>query len=341
MYTNHDCCVNMQLCGAGGFRMASLVVSVAWVHVILVCSSIAAVSEDNMTYISLGGKDEDQCINGGTDSPCRTLTYVANHLNSNYTSPQGIQIEAPGLDINDTVIFSGTSDVTLQGSPDVVTEVRSDCCECGLRFEHSENIAIRHLTFTGCGVGSVNTSERGNWPAVIVHDCYNFTVETSHFSNNTGTGLSITDTYGDVVLRDSFFQHNGMCSKCEGLLMVFENGSSYKNSESNYIIENCHMTNNNYGRKYYGFSSGGGINLNFGGDSTRNTVVLRNVSVEGNGATWGGGMIIQFRYNATHNTVILDRVTFKGNRASKGGGGLDIGYNIITTHYQPCPCREL
>ena len=334
-HNNHNRCVNSS---GGGFRMASPIICVACMCVMLVCNSIATVlSADDMTYISLGGRDEDQCINGGTDFPCRTLTYIANYLNSNNTSPWRIQIQAPGLDINDTIIFNGTNDVTLAGSPDVVTEVSCDCRECGLRFEHSENIAIRHLTFTNCGHGGLNTSERGRRPAVVVHDCYNFTVEKCHFSNNTGSGLSINNTHGDVALRDSSFQYNGKCSNCEGatgLLIVFESGSSYNNTlytESNYIIENCNMTKNNDGRKYYDFISGGGIHLEFRGDSTRNTVVLRNVNMEGNGATWGGGMIIQFRNNATHNMVILDRVIFKSNRASKGGGGLDVGYTGSTS----------
>ena len=309
--------------------MASLIVCVACMYVTLV--SIAAASEDEVTYIrSMGGRNEDQCINGGMSFPCCTLSYVADNLNSNSSSPQRIQIEDPGLVIYDSVTFSGVDSVTLEGSPEVITVLRCDCHECGLRFEHSQNITIRYLTITGCGGGS---STRGGRPAMVVYDCYNFAVEKSNVSANVGMGLSIIDTYGNVVLRDSFFQYNGMCSNCKGasgLLMMF--ATSYNNTPgSNYTIENCHMTNNNHGRKYFEFSSGGGIMLTFRGRSMKNTVVLRNVTLEGNGATWGGGMFIQFSKDATNNMVILDRVTFKGNRASKAGGGLDVGYTGSTS----------
>ena len=293
--------------------------------VLLICF-LVAVSWAGTTYISQAtGRDESRCIGGGTQHPCKTLLYVADFANN---ASLNIEIQDPILHVTDNITFHNATSVTLEGSSTVGTVLlKCNCNNCGLRFEHSLDITIRFINFTSCGAGVKPTA------AVLVYACYNLTVEESYFTSSLGTGLSIIDTYGTVNICDSVFEGSACanCTDSTGLQILFGNNSSNRGTVapgSNYTIENCH-TRNNVDRRVYKYlysSYGGGISLLFKGRTTENIVMLRNITVEGNIATWGGGMFLEFRENAMHNRVTLVHMTFRSNQAAKAGGGLDIGY---------------
>ena len=116
---------------------------------------LVAADAGNSTYITqaagnINAEDTTHCINGGPQVPCLTLAYVADNISFSSTSLR-IRIEDSDLAINDHVSFINVSNVTIEGSP-ARTVLRCNCTNCGVEFRHSQNITIKFLAFTGCGV---------------------------------------------------------------------------------------------------------------------------------------------------------------------------------------------
>ena len=311
--------------------------SVSALLVLMVCTtSLKAAIGENYTYVrQVGGKDGPGCIGGGAQHPCLTLHYVADYINSVSPASMTIRVERQTQPINDTITFSQATGITLEGSLPV-TVLTCNCeTRCGFVFEHSIDITIRFLRFTGCGVERVSSIRA----AVIVYACYNISIERSYFTSNIGTGLSMVNTYGSVKISASNFEENGMCNcvEAKGLRIVFTNSSinslTAQDNMSSYVIEDCNIESNRFEKAYdyKSTSSGGGISVRFSGNSTGNTVTLRDITVKDNLATWGGGMAVLFKDTATHNKVFLYNVLFENNNASQQGGGLNIGYTDSTS----------
>ena len=309
-------------------------------------SAAAQDAARNWTYVSPEGENQPQCINGGLENPCRTLNYTAEYASTSTAVPLRIEILYPVLDIENAVTFTRASNVTIVGrsqSPMVGSVLRcnSSCIECGLIFNDTENISISLLNITGCGV-PMNDGTLSYRAALVVHNCHNFTLEESNLLANIETGLSLVDTFGNVAIRASNFQRNGVCTSCiqaRGLLIMFTVSHNSANG-SCYIVENCRIENNTGPKvdSYNDIKNGGGINLQFKGNSAHNYIMFTNISLSKNAATWGGGMFIQFSGGTNFNQVTLKNVTFTNNSASKAGGGIDIGYinhastPLITNH---------
>lgn len=286
------------------------------VPILLSLPLVEAVDAGNFTYVTqaedYAPEDTPQCINGGFQFPCHTLTYVANNISFSST-PLLIRIEDSGLYISESVNFRNVSNVALEGSSAGRTVLRCDCANCIVKFYHSQNITIKSLTFTGCGMPQRTRA------ALFIYKCCNLFVENSNFFENTDTGLSVVDTYGRVDIRNTTMDSNGvgLCQNCSGLKIIFRSSNW-----SIYSIEDCRLRKN----RAQNDSRGGGISLIFTGNSTNNNVSLRDVHLQENAATWGGGIFIEFTGSSHCNQVCLDNVTSYNNTAYKAGGGIDIGF---------------
>ena len=280
------------------------------------------------TYVSKEGHNRPECIGGGADDPCESLVYVAHFLNKNGSlfDSFSVVIQGPDLPITSNISIANISNLVLSGSP---TDLKCICQECSLSFRDSRNLTLQNLSFNECG------DSRTHSAAVVFYDCHNVVVVNSSFSDSVKSGLYMRDTSGNVEIRGCVFQGNGVCSTCSGssgLALRFTSSSNSDvqdmHSTSTYTIEHCQFVNNRDmgALSYSGNSSGGGVDLQFIGNSTGNTVSFKDVCIEDNSATWGGGMGIEFCENAHGNSVYLRQVTFDKNNASKAGGGLDVGY---------------
>lgn len=281
---------------------------------------LEAADTGNFTYVTQAvsnAEDTAHCINGGDQFPCFTLAYVANQISSSST----IRIKVSELDINDTVSFINVSNVTIEGSS-ARTVLRCNCINCGVEFKHSQNITIKFLAFTGCRV-HMRTFHIG--AALVVYKCCNFFIENTNFFKNTETGLSLIDTHGYVDIHNTTMYGNGVgeCQNCSGLSINFT--KSIARNWSIYSIEDCHLWKNRA-------SFGGGISLEFTGNSANNKVSLRNVHLKENGAKWGGGIFVGFSNRSKHNEVFLYNVASYKNmwknetHENSYGGGIGLKF---------------
>ena len=287
---------------------------------------------DLKVYISEAGHDTPGCTSGGVDKPCQSLAYVADYTSENGSMFNSLMavIQGPTLQIGRSVYLVNVTNLMVIGSP---THLQCTCQHCGVTVTDSQNVTIQFLNFSGCGTKATF----GSMPlaAVIFYECHDITVENCSFVENNQSGLYIRDTFGEIDIRHSIFEGNGMCSNCtgsSGLTLRFisspNNSCDDAGTASNYTIEHCSMFGNRDSGavKYEPGSLGGGVDLQFKGNSCGNSVTFRNVRIEENSATWGGGMGVEMSQNAERNRVFLNLVTFRNNSASKAGGGLDVGY---------------
>ena len=73
---------------------------------------------------------------------------------------------------------------------------------------------------------------------------------------------------------------------------------------------------------------GGGMNLNFIHNTTRNSITVKHCNFTNNRADFGGGLSVIFSNNPYNNCVILSHLRFSENHAEKGGGGMEIGFHF-------------
>ena len=63
-------------------------------------------------------------------------------------------------------------------------------------------------------------------------------------------------------------------------------------------------------------------------ESSFNSIVIENCSFTHNSAVWGGGLFVQFGGNSANNVVTVIKGIFVGNNAKRGGGGAGLGYKL-------------
>uniref|UniRef100_A0A1X7T5B3 Uncharacterized protein n=1 Tax=Amphimedon queenslandica TaxID=400682 RepID=A0A1X7T5B3_AMPQE len=135
-------------------------------------------------------------------------------------------------DIKITSLNNRTDDEypTMDNSSNVLEEgVTITCPEvgAGLSFVHSVNIEISYLSFINCAI-SHKTSAFGTWScsktkedctplifpnassAVFLYNCTGFTLNYTYFSSGRGSGVSLYDVLGNVVIENSHFVNHAL-----------------------------------------------------------------------------------------------------------------------------------
>ena len=280
---------------------------------LLVLSVLSSSSEEHdWPWIGVddGGVDQPGCIHnsGIIRNQCRTLDYVADHVNS--TMPIRIAVGITGL--NKTVTFENSSDVTLHG---VFGWGQITCVShgAGLVFHSVQGLEMENLEIRNCGALVQNYYT----VAVSIQNCTNVAIKNVVITLSERAGLAFFETYGKVLIERTHLKGNGGTG-------VYTNFASKIRTKADYKFSGCSFERNN-GQALQ--KNGGGLDLSFNKESCFNKVILTNCTFTENYASWGGGLYITFNGSASWNNVTISGTTFSNNTASLAGGGADIGYH--------------
>ena len=105
-----------------------------------------------------------------------------------------------------------------------------------------------------------------------------------------------------------------------GLALQFNNNDSWYTKKV-IVVTNCTFKLNTA-------HHGGGMNLNFTHNTTRNNITIEHCNFTNNRADFGGGLSVIFSNNPYNNSVLLSHLRFSENHAEKGGGGMEIGFHF-------------
>ena len=304
------------------------------------------------------GRDSVDCLNDSSSEKCRSLSFVAESLT--VREMVEIVIESGELNLAGPVEFTHFSYLTISGS---TSGTHISCCnESGLAFVAVQSLALYSLIIEGCGVERNSSSVDPQTPneteylrvAVYVLNCTDMTINRVDVLFSNGTGLSLYNTNGTVVISNCNFANNTLGENSfepggGGIRIEFTictpgivgncSGEIYG---SNYIIQNCSfLTNTIYApphRQQYisPFSStvtprlgrGGGLYISIGSNAANNIFSIDGCVFKENVASFGGGgMLAEFINTVQNNIISVNESNFTRNKCSLkvcSGGGLFI-----------------
>ena len=211
----------------------------------------------------------------------------------------------------------------------------------GLFFKGMDNISLINITIENCGaLHMANTSSYSS--AVYFLDCLNITFLNVTITNSQGSAVAMLNNRGNIYLSNSTFENNKVpknISGGNGVFLLLNNitGSSTLITNCNFL-DNEASTTDDFTRKDLGsrfsltgirIGRGGGICIQFVGESSGNRVSIEESTISGNQAIFGGGMYVRFEGTPQGNIVHINDTLFTDNYCMMSGGGLDIGFVLL------------
>ena len=308
----------------------------------LILAGVSAQTGENCTdciIVNNSTGDDNSCIlsNATSTTPCKTLSFVLDLINSTSLSNRDIkEVVLQGVHyINDTLTVSNVDGLTIRGSDEMNSTIycrplnSSTDTGSGLVFGSVSNLRVFNVIFEGCGTLQYSTTLRNHVnvkyrSAVYILKSTNVLFRDSSFSRSVGRGLSLYDVGGFVEIKHSKF-FNNMVPKDEQMI-YFSGGGIYIEftyctpgyPNCNYT-ENTHIKNSSYVIEDCVFD---------GNRATSNEIIAQIYIIQfriltgrdGNNAGRGGGIAVTFKGNSLNNSVKILNCSFFNNSAKYGGG---------------------
>jgi len=301
-----------------------------------------------------------------SDYPCSKLSDALNA--SNYFHNVCIII-LDNVMLYKPVTLKNVSHVVLRG---ITYQLIVNCSgQGGLTILQSDDVAISDLIFDGCIMEHNSTSFLPGqtkslklYSALYFSGCNDITIIGIDVRNTNGTGLTLYDVNGLVMIKRSFFYANrpyngngggGLYIEFtyhnpDGLAIVGNKYANYSILWSFFTDNVANISNINatlfiqpFQDTHLSFSRGGGISIYFKGNAQNKTINIVNCLVSSNSAYWGAGIFAEFQDFTSHNQLTVDSTIIKNNNnpqlskdSGTGGGGIRASflfYHPNTVHH--------
>ena len=303
--------------------------------------------------------------------PCQSLEYVQHNIKRFNNHSVVIEICNPGISLTAPLIFEDFIDLSIRGAEDMTqTTINCNTSYSGLSFFNITGLSLSFLQLTNCGAKGNSTLLNPFThkmviltSAIYILNCTDVNISNSVLFRSNGTGISIYDTNGQVVIEntdilESFVRNassdfllggGGLFiefTKCTPGLVSYNNciHDEGHNTNAVYIIHNCNFSHNIINASkhflnvwYRSGISGGGVYIDFNSNATNMCVTFFQCTLHNNYAPhYGGGMRVLFQDSAQNNKVSLINTVFTCNSVSFGdpmGGGLQILFSFYYQDY--------
>ena len=304
------------------------------------------------------GHDSPSCLQPGGGVPCQTLEFVQSQLKSVSSGSVKIEICQPGVNLTKPLNFTDMIDFSIAGE-DSSSYVRILCNKsgAGLVFMNGTGLSLSYLRLFSCGA-ELNTSDTDFTRVAAMHiiDCWNISITNTVVKLSNGTGISILDTNGTVIIENTTItestmklKHNNTLYGSKGLNVQFnpchltteyvEPRQTPSFRTASYTIRNLTTTKNNdndiYNRNLpcKTFISGGGAWIWLGPNTANVSLSIYNSNFSDNHAwTCGGGLLIFISDTSHNNNISVVRSVIAKNTVGRKrfGGGLQIIYSFCS-----------
>ena len=197
---------------SGLTRLKMTQFSLGVVLILALLSSVCCTQYSKHLTVSEFGTNNASCLTGVVD--CNTLWYALQGLeNSTLISVtySHVFIQTPSMYVN------GLDNIAITGEESTIM------CEdgAGISFVSSTNIVIDGISWIGCSVWhptagyypQLNISFPNATSALFFHLCLNVTISNCTFQSQRGSGVSLYDTGGKVlIVHSDFTNHSNNCS---------------------------------------------------------------------------------------------------------------------------------
>ena len=239
------------------------------------------------------------------------------------------------------LIFTGVSNIIIRGQGYQYTHISCNHMNAGLVFNNSFDIELCDFTINSCGVTDSEEKDfTGNASkSIIILNTVGIELQRLVIMNSHGYGVSIKNSFGNVLLHTLKFLNNGLASTGDELAYTYGGGGlavvfvMKQSNLTNYNISNCTFYNNSAGGfnetretiNRYDFENtkvSGGINLHFHNDSKNIRVTIHSCNFTHNHGTAGGGLYVRISKNSSDcNVTVLKSEFFENYAEGYEGGG--------------------
>ena len=322
-----------------------------------------AYSSELVIYVdAVNGQNDSSCLQP-RGPPCQSLEYVQQNVKSVTNHSVVIEICNPGINLIAALVFEDFVHLSIRGAGSMnQTTINCSTSYSGLTFFNITGLSLSFLQLTNCGAKGNSTVLNPFThkililtTAIYILNCTDVTINNSVLRRSNGTGISIYDTNGQVVIEntdilESFVRNTnpdlvvggggGMFiefTKCTpGIVSNSCIHDEGHNSNAVYTICNCNFflnavnaTTNSSNIWYWPLSSGGGAFISFASNATNITMKLINCVFQSNYAShYGGGLKVKFQDSVQNNKVSLINTMFSCNKVLSMGGGVQILFNF-------------
>ena len=341
---------------SGLTRLKMTQFSLGVVLILALLSSVCCTQYSKHLTVSEFGTNNASCLTGVVD--CNTLWYALQGLeNSTLISVtySHVFIQTPSMYVN------GLDNIAITGEESTIM------CEdgAGISFVSSTNIVIDGISWIGCSVWhptagyypQLNISFPNATSALFFHLCLNVTISNCTFQSQRGSGVSLYDTGGKVlIVHSDFTNHSNNCSslttnECsqisKGLSIEFTCCSQFEtcqdpsepsshNSGAMYSILWCNFSSNvnsydgrnpgviEHQNSSWPFGKGGGLSLVIRGTARNNTFEIYSPDFVDNQAEFGGSVYVEIVDQASENNITFHSAAgtysrFTGGQSQMGG----------------------
>ena len=325
-------------------------------------------SAEHVIYVDgVNGHNNMSCLQ--SNMPCRSLEYVHHNLKSIANDSITIEICEPGVNLTGDLKFIDITNLSIKGEDNkIVTRIHCNTSYSGLSFVRVVGLSLSFLRLTTCGAKANSTAYDSHTAtkaaiftsALYILNCTDINISNSIIHSSNGTGISMYDTNGTVLIQntditDNFIRNYSTNTVFGGGGMHIEftfctpgtisNDCTHtegRNYGSSYTIRNCTISGNvvhttsevtNASALWYNariFDSGGGVFLVFASNASNNNITFYNCTMKANYAPgYGGGLKVEFLDSVQDNQVSIVLTRFLNNSASiEMGGGLQVSFKF-------------
>ena len=227
------------------------------------------------------GHDTSGCVTGLSSHPCQSLHHAVVNSHSNTTF-----LLLSDIPLQTVINFTSRRNNTIAGANGIHRQLLCDKTNCGLLFENCANLTLENLGVKYCGILK-NISVQGVTiqirSGIIINEgiCSTNLLQINASENN-GYGALVLDTVGVVNTYNSTFSFNKNTSQDAvvgegGLSIVVSCAQSRAMclpTEKIYSIQESKFHNNQMWWRidffsFWKLSYGGGLNVDFGMNTTR------------------------------------------------------------------------
>ena len=230
--------------------------------------------------------------------------------------------------LNISFRFNGIVGFSLETS----NETFIQCLYAGISFLNSSNIFISKVHFSNCGSNFTNSLLSVTWPAVFVfEDTETVTFTNVFFLNSKGTAIKLLNCKGSILINEILFSmaqvpiNNGRHDLVGGgaVYILQTRGSSSIN------INKCILTSN---RIIGGAHTKGGAIAVIYNHTANNSLIMKNIFMNGNYAMEGSCLYLVFVGTANHNEVLMiKKARVTGHKCYSSTLGYNVKHKCIGT----------
>ena len=287
--------------------------------------------------------DDAKCQQGVV--PCKTLEQ-ANRLLNQHRHNVTITIDSNAT-LHGVFEVIDSSNIHIQGSTDAEETIYVTCepgVDAGFAVNNTKNFTFSHLAVPNCS--APNREIHFSRLAMLVNSSRNVSFMHARFEHCSYTALSLANNSGRVSIVSTSFLYNMRYTHLRRNQTV---NTSYPAAlaiqlhnvyRALYTITECTFLNNESPKsptkpvysetdqqtyfEYRGF--GGGMFLEFGGNTSKSSVIIQSCSFASNRARRGGGIYALYKDASSNNSFLILDSNFTGNNADISGGGVNFGH---------------